>query len=172
VLSPCPPAALILSFGASSLLLATLDFLIYAALGAFIFHVDFSRANALSAAAIFLLTIACFESVGILSASLIMRFKRGNLTGWIMNNAQALFGGVYFPVTVLPGWMQDIARWLPLTHAVRAFERAVYAGATVADLRAEIIALAFFAVLLAPLSLLLFSLSLKAAKRDGTLSGY
>lgn len=172
LVTPCPLIVLILCFGASSLLFAAIDFIIYALMGIFIFHVDFSGINLISAGTVFLLTIVCFSSVGIVSASFIMRFKRGNVTGWLMNNVQALFGGVYFPVTVLPEWMQEIGRFIPLTHAVRAFERAVYAGATLRELQPEITALTVFTVVLVPVSLLCLSSSLNAARRDGSLSQY
>ncbi len=31
-----------------------------------------------------------------------------------------LFCGVFFPITSLPRWAQDLARFLPLTYAVEA----------------------------------------------------
>jgi ABC-2 type transport system permease protein len=163
---------LVLYLGSSALLFAASDFIIYAALGIFVFGVNFSRAHLGSATIILILTVICFTGVGIISAAVIMRFKRGNLTGWLVNNLQAILGGVYFPVSVLPGWLQDISRFMPLTHAVRAFQRAVYTGATPQELLPEILSLAVFAALLLPLGALSLRLSLSASQSDGSLGQY
>ena len=40
---------------------------------------------------------------------------------------QMLLCGVFFPISGLPGWVQAIASWLPLTHAI-ALGRPLFLG--------------------------------------------
>jgi ABC-2 type transport system permease protein len=155
-----------------NLIFATLNLAIYIILGIFLFKINFANANILSALAILILTIASFSSLGILSASFIMVFKRGNPVSWVINSLEGLIGGVYFPVTILPAWLQFIAKLFPITYAIRAIELAVYKGYSLFQLRKEITFLLLFSFLLLPLSLTAFKYSLKKAKMNGSLIQY
>jgi ABC-2 type transport system permease protein len=101
-----------------------------------------------------------------------MIFKRGNPVDWIINSLAGLIGGVYFPITVMPAWLQFLAKFLPITHAIRAMELAVYKGYTVSQLTKEIGFLLLFSFLLLPLSFASFKYALKKARRQGSLIQY
>ena len=145
---------------------------IYIALGVFLFKINFANVNILSALVILFLTIISFSGLGILSASFIMVFKRGNPVGWIINSLEGLIGGVYFPITVMPGWLQFLAKFLPISYAIRAAELAVYQGYAVSRLTKEIGFLLLFSLFLLPLSFASFKVALKKARRQGSLAQY
>lgn len=172
VFCPVSTGTLLASFALGNLLIATIDVLIYILLGAFLFNIDFSAANILSVAVVLLLTIVSFSSLGILSAGFIMVFKRGNPLAWLINTLEGLLGGVYFPIAVLPMWLQFLTKFLPITYAIRGMQLAVYKGATIAQLYKEILFLLFFSVVLLPLSVSSFRYALKKTRKDGTLSQY
>ncbi|MFA6216202.1 MAG: ABC transporter permease [Candidatus Omnitrophota bacterium] len=152
--------------------MATFDMLIYIILGVYLFHIDLSHINILSTGIIFILTIATFSSLGIISASFIMVFKRGNPISWLASNLEGLIGGVYFPITVLPAWGQFLAKLFPITYAIRALQLSVYQGYSPQQLKKEILALFLFTLILLPLSLSLFKHSIKIAKKNGSLAKY
>lgn len=172
LLTPTKISTILVSLAIWNLILATFDLLIYISLGAFLFQIDFSKTNFLSASIVLILTIASFSALGILSAGFILVFKRGNPASWIISSLEGLVGGVYFPVSVLPGWLQVLARFFPITYAIRAIELAVYQGYSLIQLTREITFLVIFTLLLLPLSLKVFKYSLKKARRDGSLGQY
>jgi ABC-2 type transport system permease protein len=160
------------AMSAWNFLFATFELVIYALAGLFIFKLDFSAANWPAAAVVFVLSAACFAALGILSSCFVMLFKRGNPVAWILNNFEGLLGGVYFPVAVLPGWLMAVSNLLPVTYAVRAFQLAVNKGAGLAEIKGDLLTLAAFNVILLPAAVWLFGLSVRRARKTGTLGEY
>ena len=172
LLTPTKIPTILFSLGLWNFLFATLDLALYIMLGVFLFKINFANVNILSTLVILFLSIISFSSLGILSASFIMVFKRGNPVGWIINSLEGLIGGVYFPITIMPGWLQFLAKFLPITYAIRAVELAVYQGYTVSRLTKEIGFLFLFSLLLLPLSFASFKFALKKARQQGSLVQY
>jgi ABC-2 type transport system permease protein len=172
LLTPTKISTLLLSLVFWNLILATLDLIIYISLGIFLFKIDFSKINIASTLVILLLTITSFSGLGILSASFIIVFKRGNPVSWLINSLEGLLGGVYFPVNVLPGWLQFLAKFFPITYAIRAIQLSVFRGFTLIQLSQEILMLILFSLALLPLGLYAFSYSFKKARKDGSLGHY
>ena len=153
-------------------LLTTLHALAHLAAGAWLFGADFSRANAPAAVVVAMLSILAFSGVGVFSSALIVLFKKGNPLNWLIVSSSWLLGGVLFPVSVLPPWMQAIARWNPLTASLDALRAALLKGATLADLAPQTALLATFAVALLPASLLCFAWAVERSKVSGTLAEF
>ena len=170
--SPLSPARLLASLTAWNFLSATLELGVYAAAGLLVFGLKFPAANWPAAALVFGLSAACFASLGIISSCFVVLFKRGNPVAWVLNNFEGLLGGVYAPVAVFPPWLQAASACLPVTYAVRAFQLALHRGAGLAELKGDLLALAAFTLVLVPLSVKLFSLSVRRARRAGTLGEY
>jgi ABC-2 type transporter. len=155
-----------------NMLFATVETALSIGMGILFFNVQFSAANILSASVIIILTIISFSSLGILSASFMIIFKRGNPVGWVLNTLTGLFGGVYFPVSVMPEFLQVIARFFPVTYAIRALQLAVYRGYSLSQLTAECGILLMFCLVLVPLSLAAFNYALTQNRRNGSLLQY
>jgi ABC-2 type transport system permease protein len=172
LLTPTKISTILIALAIWNLCFATLDMSIYILLGIFLFKINFANINWLSTLVILFLTITSFSGLGILSASFIIVFKRGNPVGWIINSLEGLIGGVYFPVSVMPFWLQFLARFFPITYAIRAIELAVYRGFSLVQLSKEIGFLVLFSCLLLPLSLASFKYALKKARRQGSLLQY
>jgi len=170
--APVPPAVFLTALTAWNFIFATFELAIYALAGIFIFKLDLSNANVPALAAVFLLSAVSFASLGIFSSCFILLFKRGNPAAWVLNNFEGLLGGVYFPIAVLPLWLQWFSKLLPVTYSIRALELALHKGAGFAELKVELLALALFALTLAPLSVTAFGAALKKARKDGTLGQY
>jgi len=101
-----------------------------------------------------------------------MRFKRGNPIAWLLNNLEGLFGGVYFPVTVLPSYLSVISKALPVTYALRSMHMALNKGASFSELLPDIFILTAFTMILLPASIRLFSFSVEKSRQLGTLGEY
>ncbi len=172
LVTPTKISTILLSLTLWNLVLATIDMAIYILLAVFLFKVNFAHTNILSTIVVFILTILSFGCLGIISACFIMIFKRGNPFGWIVSSLEGLISGVYFPITVLPSWLQLLAQFLPITYAIRAIEFSVYKGYTLVQLYKEIGFLLLFIIVLLPISLCLFKYSINKARREGSLAQY
>jgi len=172
LLTPTKISTILCGMSLWNLILATFDAAIYIIMGVFLFKIDFSHTNLLSAIITLILTVISFSSLGIISASFIMIFKKGNPLSWVINTSEGILGGVYFPVTVMPGWLQTLAKFLPITHAIRAMELSIYRGYSIKQLKAELVFLFMFSSVLLPLSLFVFKYTLKLCRKQGTISHY
>jgi len=151
---------------------ALLSIVIYLAFGALLFGFPLAQADFLAAAVVLGLALLAHLPLGIFSASFLLIFKRGDPITSLVGHLSALLAGVYFPLTVLPGWLQTVSFFLPFTHAREGLRQAVLNGRTVVELSTEIMVLSIFAAILLPLSLAVFSYSIYQAKRLGTLSQF
>jgi ABC-2 type transport system permease protein len=120
----------------------------------------------------FLLTAVCFLSIGILSACFILVYKKGNPLGWVFGSVSGLMGGVFFPIEVLPEWLRWISYLIPITYTLKGLRASLLTTADFSQILPHITALFIFSVVLFPLSLFMFRLALRKAKRDGSLTHY
>jgi ABC-2 type transport system permease protein len=146
--------------------------LVYLLLGVLVFGADLRNANVPAGLVVLGLTVVTLSGIGILSACFIMVFKRGNPVNFLFGSLSALLGGVYYPVAVLPDWLQILARFFPLTYSLDAMRRALLTGESLAGLWREVAVLAVFSVLLLPVSLVAFRYAVRRAKRDGSLTQF
>jgi len=153
-------------------IIATLDVIIYVLLGIFVFRVNLAAANILSTLLVLFLGIISFTALGIISASFVVIFKSGNPVTWIVGSLEGIVGGMFFPISVLPPWLQVVSAFFPVTYAVRAMELAVYRGYSISQLRIELAMLLIFSAALLPLSIKIFEKAVDYAKRRGTLVSY
>jgi len=155
-----------------SFLFTSLRVLIYILIGVIIFSLDIERANYLGAVIILMLSILAFSSFGILSASFIMIFKKGDPVSRIFSSLSLLLGGVYYPIEILPHWLQKCSFFLPITHSLEGMRFALLKGYDMRALMPNMIYLLIFSAFVMPMSLLTFSYAVKLAKRDGSLTQY
>ncbi len=172
LLSPTSPVTIILSMNLWNMCIATFDMVIYVLLGVFLFGIDFSSVNLVTAGAILGLSVAVFSCLGTLDSCFVLVFKRGNPIAWLAGSLLGLAGGVYFPVSVLPGWLQLLARVNPVTYAVEGMQRAVYQGASLRDVGPHAMVLILFVLLLIPICYGALAWSLRQAKINGSLTHY
>jgi len=147
------------------------DVSIYFIFGMFLFGMKLN-ANIPAALIILILNTICFSAIGIIAASMILIFKQGDPLTWIFTSLSSILGGTLYPITIMPIWLQKIAELLPITHALRAMRRAMIQGYPLSALKMDILFLLFFSLALIPISLIIFKMSLRKAKKDGSLVKY
>jgi len=171
LMTPTRLSTIIVGSATYSYLFTTLRVGIYLALGIAL-GVRFDVANWAAAGVSLLLAIVAFASIGIMAAGFIMVFKRGNPVTWLVANLASLLGGVYYPVSILPDWLQPLARLLPITYALEAMRGALLDGAGWVELALNMLILAAFCLLLFPLSLVVFRFAVHKARVNGSLTHY
>jgi ABC-2 type transport system permease protein len=148
----------------------TLRIVVYVAWAAALFGFPLHAANWLAVSAVLLVTLLAFSGLGILSASYLLLFKRGNPAKWFFLGVSSVAGGMLFPVSILPDWLQFVARLNPVTYALDAMRASLLGGAGVVALWRPLGILLLFAAVLLPLSMIIFAWSLRRTKITGTLS--
>jgi ABC-2 type transport system permease protein len=172
LMTPVPLPWIIVGSSVWSYVYTTFRFLLVLFVGAMLLGLDLGRANYAAAFLSLVLAIISFASIGIVAASIIMIIKRGEPITSLFSNLASLIGGVFYPVEILPNWLQTIAGLLPITYALRAMRMALLTNATWSDLAPDLLALVMFCLILLPLSLLAFGLAVERARADGSLAFY
>lgn len=172
MMTPTPVSWIIVGSAAWSYTFTTFRVLVYLLAGSLILGLNLGNANYLAAAVGLILSVISFASIGIIAASFIMVIKRGDpVTGFVSGLAN-LVGGVYYPVEILPGWLQVVANLLPITYALRVMRLALLRGVSWSDVAPDLLILAGFCLLLFPLSLITFRYAVERARADGSLAHY
>jgi len=170
--SPTRLSTIILSSAQWNYLITTLRVVVYLLVGSVFLGVQLGDANYAAALVVLVLTVISFSSLGIIAASFIMVLKRGDPVTWIFGTVSNLLGGIYYPVAVMPEWMQRLADLIPVTYALRAMRLALLQGAGFDVLWPDLLALGIFSVVLLPMSLVAFGVAVRIARIDGSLTHY
>lgn len=93
-----------------------------------LFDARFAGTGLLPAAAVVLAFIPFVWGIGLLGASWTVVFRRGLGVVGAGTTLMTLTSNAYFPVEVLPGWLEVLARFNPMTVAVDATREAILGG--------------------------------------------
>ena len=171
LVTPTSTSSIIALSSLWNFIFASFRVLLYLVIG-ILLGVDMTQANVGGALLILVLTIICFSSIGILSASFIMVFKRGDPINMLLMGTSELFGGVLFPIEVFPSWLQSISHILPITYSVNGMRHALLQGYSIGELAPELLSLVLFSIVLLPLSLFVFERAVLKVKAEGGLVQY
>ncbi len=106
-------------------------------------------------------------SMGLIISGLILRHGLGaESLAWMAMFVLAPLSGVFYPVTVLPDWLQVVAHALPSTYVFEGMRAALFTGATRVDL---LLTAAGLNILYFAGSALFFLHTFRIARRDGLL---
>ncbi len=143
--------------------------LVFAVVSLF-FGLHFPQADFLTA--LVLLAVASFSFVGVGMVTAVLPLispEKGAQFGFVAQGLLLVVSGVYYPVSVLPQWMQWIATVSPATYALRGIRAAVLNGAGVGARWGDLWPLLVLAVVTIPLGLAVFRAGERYAKRHGKL---
>ena len=172
LVSPTPTSIVIFSSAAWDFTYGAIRVLIYLLFATLVFGVQF-HVQSLGALALgVVLTLLSSAGLGILSASFILYFKRGDPVNFLLSGATILLGNVFFPVEQLPEWVQPFSNYLPVTWSMRVVRGALLQGKSFADLQSELLVLAALTAILVPSGLFCSRFAIRRAKREGSLVQY
>ncbi|RKY28310.1 MAG: ABC transporter permease [Candidatus Omnitrophota bacterium] len=169
LLSPTKISTILILGSLGNFLFTSLRILAYLFLGWLIFGFSLGKINLIASLIILILSIISFSSLGVISASFILVFKRADPLTWLLSGLSKLLGGVYYPVKIMPSLLQRLSFLLPITYSLRALRKSIILGASLKEVIPELTALSLFCLVLLPLSILSFKLALKVAKKKGSL---
>jgi ABC-2 type transport system permease protein len=128
-------------------------------------HADF-------AAALLLLAVASvsFAGIGMITAVLpLISPEKGAQLGFVAQGLLLVVSGIYYPVDIMPGWMQAISTISPATYALHGIRAALLDGAGLGDVWGDLWPLLVLGVIAIPAGLAIFRAGERYAKRHGKL---
>ena len=169
-MAPLPRALHLLGIGAFAVLYGVARTAALFAVVALFFGLSFSGAD--FGAALLLLAVASVSFVGIGMVTAVLPLispEKGAQLGFIAQGLLLVVSGVYYPVEVMPGWMQALATVSPATYALEGIRAAVLDGAGVGAVAGDIWPLLVLGVIAVPAGLAVFRAGERYAKRHGKL---
>ena len=118
------------------------------------------------------LTLLSSAGIGMLSASFILYFKKGDPINFLLSMGTTFFGNVIFPSKLLPRPIQWVSEWLPMSWSLYVVRGALLTGASFRDVAEPIGRLAILTAVLVPVGLFGARVAIQKAKRDGSLVQY
>jgi ABC-2 type transport system permease protein len=135
-----------------------------------LFDLQLPQANFWSAVVVLAIASVSFVGIGMMTAVLpLISPEKGVQLGFIAQGVLLVVSGVYYPVDVLPGWMQALAVISPATYALDGIRAAILDGAGLGAVWHDIWPLAVIGAVAVPLGLEVFRRGERYAKRHGKL---
>jgi len=137
---------------------------------ALFFGLRFGQADFGTALLLLAVGSVSFVGLGMITAVLpLISPEKGAQMGFIAQGLLLVVSGVYYPVSVMPQWMQWLSTISPATYALRGIRAAVLDGAGVGSVWGDIWPLLVLGAVSIPLGLLVFRTGERYAKRHGKL---
>jgi ABC-2 type transport system permease protein len=172
LVSPTPTSVVIFSSTAWDFAWGAVRLVVYLVVAVFVFGVKLNVTSPSALALGVALTLLSSAGIGMLSASFILYFKRGDPINFILSLGTTFFGNVIFPSKVLPHNIQWISSWLPMSWSLQVVRGSLLKGASFGDVAGPIGRLAILTAILVPAGLLGARIAIRKAKREGSLIQY
>ncbi len=153
-----------------SILYASARVCLYIVLGLFVFKLRLPNLQILPTLTVLVLTMSATAGFGLISAGNALLLKRGDPLEYAIRGLSKLFSGVYFPVSILPVWIQGVSWLLPLTPALKGIRKCIMESGGFGDIAPEILILLAFSVLTIPVGIFYFHWTFYKARREGLLN--
>ena len=167
--TPTSISAMLAGISGYEVLLSLLrGFVMLVAAGFFGAHVAWLQLGA--SVPIIALVVLAHLPIAIVTAALVLAFRTRGPLPQIVMLASTFLGGVYYPTTVIPGWIESISAFLPLTYGLKALRIVLLEGRSLVAVWREVSILLGFTVVTLAASAVAFRAALAYARRVGNLA--
>src|SRR5215208_5732012 len=129
-------------------------------------QLDLGVMNVATAAVFVILGSFSFVGIGMMAAILpLLYVERGAQMTFVIQSCLLLVSGVYYPVSVLPEWMQAISKLSPATYVLDGVRAAMLDGIALTALVYDVVPLIVMGIVLIPAGLWAFGRAEQYAKR-------
>ncbi|HEV3309192.1 MAG TPA: ABC transporter permease [Chloroflexota bacterium] len=136
----------------------------------FMFHLQPHPGGLLPSLLIVAVGSVSFVGIGIMAATLPLLFtEKGAQMTYVIEACLLLVSGVYYPVSVLPGWLQIFSHVSPATYILSGLRTMLLGHVTGGALAAALIPLGIIGIVTVPMGVWLFGRAEHFAKRTGRL---
>src|SRR3954471_9555195 len=169
-MAPLSRAVHLLGMGAFAVLYGVVRTALLFAVVALFFGLAFPNADFVAALVLLAVASISFVGIGMVTAVLpLISPEKGAQLGFIAQGMLLVVSGVYYPVSVMPGWMEWLAQLSPATCALEGIRAAVLDGASLSELTDDLWPLLVLGIVSIPVGLAVFRAGERYAKRHGKL---
>lgn len=172
VLSPFGAVRGVLSLMLFPLLLALVTAIVSLTYASLVFGLDLRWPGALAGLPVALLGALAFAPFGLLMTAAVVIFKQTNAGATLIITAVTLLAGVYFPVSLLPDWIEWASEVQPFTPAVDLLRHFLVDRPLDGSMLAEFAKLVAFPAVMLPLALAALGAAVRRSRRNGTVIEY
>lgn len=119
-----------------------------------------------------LAAIPAIYGLGFAFASLVITMKEANAFVFLIRGLVMIFCGITFPVSLLPGWMQSVSRFLPQTYLIHGMRAAAFSNAGIAELSTDLVPLLLFGAFWLTVGYVTFVWMERRARQTGAIGQY
>lgn len=166
------PKAIVLNSALYSFLSAGIQLILIFVVGNLFLGFSFEKINLLATLVTFSLSILAFISFGMFAAAGTIIFKKGEPFGFVFSHLSAILGGAYFPVALMPGWLEAVSYVFPIYYALDALRLTMLQGYSFSMIAQDLYIICGMTLIFFPLSLYFFEWAVEKGKREGTLIQY
>jgi ABC-2 type transport system permease protein len=135
-----------------------------------LFDIDLSHANLLGGTLMLIVGSLSFVGIGIMGSILPLLFpERGSQMTHVIIAVLLLISGVYYPISVLPEFLQKLAVLSPATYVLDGTRLALLEGTPTSELWPLIWPTLIMGLIAIPVGLWVFGMAERYAKRNGKL---
>lgn len=172
VVSPAGPVVSVLAMTVFPLALSMVLAVVMLTLAGVVFGLPVAWSTAAFAIPVALLGALAFAPVGVLVGALVLVVKQAGAAATWITALISIVAGLYFPVALLPDWIEWTSEVQPFTPAVDVLRHLLVGTPLRGDLAIELLKLAGFAVTLLPLAVWALVAAVRIGRRRGTIIEY
>jgi len=169
LVAPASLPSILAAFASYDLIWTIMRAVVFLGVGA-VLGARFAPAGLPAALFILALTVLAYVPIGLMAAAMVMAFRTTGPFPKAVFAASALLGGVYYPTTVIPSWIELVSRIVPLTYGLRAIRRTLLEGWSLGQVGGDVLILLGIGAALFAVAIPLFLKALGTARRRGTLA--
>ena len=172
LMTPTSPTTIQLGTVFYDVLYIPLRTAVFLVLVGFAFGLDFHADGFVPALVVLFAFIPFVWGLGVANAGFLLTFRRGGGAAALLFTMLALFSGAFFPLDLLPGWLQDAAELNPIAIAIEGMREPLLGGTGWEGVGSDILVLLPLSIVSLGAGLLVFRAALRRERRRGSLGLY
>ena len=169
VVQPINGGELALGLAAYAFLEAIVKAAFYITVPAVLLGVDLGDASWIGFVVMLLATGLALTSIGILIGAAAVVVKSTSVLAGVVTLGLGLVSGAFYPISVLPGWVEAIGKVMPTRYAYDGLRAALYTGS---GWERSALILVAIAVASLPIAIWCFERAIALSRRSGSLGQY
>lgn len=172
LLTPTSIYTIIVAYTIFSAFFGILSILVLAIVGLGLFGISVFATASIFTFIIFLLSTAMMMGFGMILGGLTVWIKNIGETAALTQSIAMFFCGVYFPINVLPGPLQSVARFVPFYYSIEGLRKSLIPATPTSEIIGYILILLSLSIIFITLGAYTLYKGLIKAKKDGSLAFY
>ena len=172
LITPTKAYTLMISYALFGCFAGLITILILVIVGFFVFGISVLAGATIYTLIIFILSATMMMGFGLIFGGLTIWLKNIGDTVPFLQNLSMFFCGVYFPISVLPAFLQPISKFIPFYYSIEGMRASLNSSTPNSEILYYILTLLILSIIFILLGIFVIHRGLVKAKKDGSLAFY